>query len=118
MTSNKLIRETTGNNTIDYCYSLDKLVGFRYNNNVTYIYERNILGDVVRIYDLSNSNLVAEYDYDSWGNVTVTNFTSDNIGTINNVSEKTLGKMFAVSFLYLVPFTAFNSAFTILNMKG
>ena len=41
MTSNKLIRETTGNNTIDYCYSLDKLVGFRYNNNVTYIYERN-----------------------------------------------------------------------------
>ena len=39
-------------------------------------------------------------------------------GTINNVSEKTLGKMFALSFLYSAPFTAFNSAFTILNMKG
>ena len=39
-------------------------------------------------------------------------------GTINSVSEKTLGKMFALSFLYSVPFTAFNSAFTILNMKG
>lgn len=36
---------------------------------------------------------------------------------INNVSEKTLGKMFGLNFLYSTPFTAFNSAFTILNMR-
>ena len=39
-------------------------------------------------------------------------------GTINNVSEKTLEKMFALNFLYSLPFTAINSAFTILNMRG
>ena len=39
-------------------------------------------------------------------------------GTINNVSDKTLRKMFTLSFLYSAPFTTFNTAFTILNMKG
>ena len=39
-------------------------------------------------------------------------------GTINNVSEKTIGKMFALNFLYSLPFTTINSAFTILNMRG
>lgn len=38
-------------------------------------------------------------------------------GTINNVSRKTLSKMFTLNFLYSLPFTTFNTAFSILNMR-
>ena len=36
----------------------------------TYYFHRNLLGDVVGIYDTS-SNLVAKYLYDAWGNCTI-----------------------------------------------
>ena len=39
-------------------------------------------------------------------------------GTINNVSGKTIGKMFALNFIYSLPFTTINSVITVLNSKG
>ena len=45
-------------------------------NTNTYYFERNILGDVLGIYDL-NGNLKVKYLYDAYGNCTVSNETTD-----------------------------------------
>ena len=47
-----------------------------------YLFTKNLQGDIVGIYD-ENATLVASYVYDAWGNHTVTNYTSENIGNIN-----------------------------------
>ena len=44
------------------------LVGFN-DGTKTYIYTRNLQGDIVSITDTSNGNIVAQYTYDSWGNI-------------------------------------------------
>jgi len=43
------------------------LLGFDY-NNIRYYYIKNALDDIVGIVD-SNDNIVAKYEYDSWGNI-------------------------------------------------
>ena len=52
-----------------------------------YLFTKNLQGDIIGIYGwdegISDYNCVAKYDYDAWGNHTVTNYTSDNIGDIN-----------------------------------
>ena len=52
---------------IYYLYGIEGIAGMVYNGQY-YIYEKNILGDVIGIYD-SNRVKVATYDYDAWGNV-------------------------------------------------
>lgn len=47
-----------------------------------YLFTKNLQGDILNIYDVNGTN-VASYTYDAWGNHTVTNYTSDNIGNIN-----------------------------------
>ena len=50
----------------------------------TYYFQRNLLGDVVAIYDTSG-NLVVKYLYDAWGRCLITSDTSNcNIATINS----------------------------------
>lgn len=80
--NNKIIAEKSAGKEIIYRYSSDKLIGFAF-NGVEYIYERNIQGDVLRIYRKDNLTLVAEYQYDAYGNHKVINHTEDNIGDIN-----------------------------------
>ena len=63
-------------------YAMEKLVGFEYNGD-RYFYERNIQGDILRIYKTEDFSLVAEYHYDAWGNHTVVNYNDDSIGSIN-----------------------------------
>ena len=49
---------------------MNKLVGFHYNNHVVskeYLYQRNIQGDILGIYD-DEGNQVGEYAYDGYGN--------------------------------------------------
>ena len=49
---------------------MNKLVGFNYNDNVVskeYLYQRNIQGDIIGIYD-DEGNQVGEYAYDGYGN--------------------------------------------------
>ena len=56
--------------TFIFRYVLNKLVGFNYNDNVTskeYLYQRNIQGDIIGIYD-DEGNQVGEYAYDGYGN--------------------------------------------------
>ena len=80
--NNKILAEQSDDKKIIYHYSSDKLIGFAF-NGVEYIYERNIQGDVLRIYRKDNLTLVAEYQYDAYGNHKVINHTGDNIGDIN-----------------------------------
>ena len=42
-------------------------IGFKHNSNY-YLYEKNLMGDIVGIYDKSGTK-VASYVYDAWGNV-------------------------------------------------
>lgn len=80
--NNKILAEKSEVKEIVYRYSFDKLIGFAF-NDVEYIYERNIQGDILRIYREDNLTLVAEYHYDAYGNHEVINYTDDTIGDIN-----------------------------------
>lgn len=62
----KLIRQIGGFGTIDFIYGAGGVIGFKF-NNTTYIYRRNLMGDVTHIYT-TNGTLVARYVYDAWGN--------------------------------------------------
>lgn len=63
-----LVVEKTDDYVIYFIRSVDdKLIGFKYNNNI-YYYIRNMQDDVISIVD-SNYNIVVNYSYDSWGNI-------------------------------------------------
>ena len=63
----KILKETTGSNTITYYYGTGIApVGFNY-NGTDYYFRKNIQGDVVAIYD-TEGDIVANYVYDAWGN--------------------------------------------------
>lgn len=63
-----IIFEQTGTNVIYYLRdSNSKLIGLKYNNSL-YYYLKNAQDDILGLLD-SNYNLVAEYLYDSWGNI-------------------------------------------------
>ena len=76
----RILQEQHNSFVINYLYSLNNLFGFIY-NNVTYIYERNIFGDIVRIYN-TNGDIVGEYIYDAFGNGTII-CDVDGIATLN-----------------------------------
>ena len=63
----QLQAEERGDEFIYYLYGIEGIAGMIYDGQY-YIYEKNILGDVIGIYD-SNRVKVATYDYDAWGNV-------------------------------------------------
>ena len=66
----QVIRQCDGTNTLDFTWDADgRPVGFTH-NGTPYFYLLNLLGDVVAIVD-ADGNIVAEYTYDAWGNVTV-----------------------------------------------
>ena len=80
--NNKILAERSDGKEIVYRYSSDKLIGFAF-NDVEYIYERNIQGDVLRIYRKDSLSLAAEYHYDAYGNHEVINHTEEKIGDVN-----------------------------------
>ena len=58
---------------IVYLYDENAVIGMVYTNSDgtnTYYFHRNLLGDIIGIYD-TNGNKVAEYKYDAWGNCTI-----------------------------------------------
>ncbi len=77
----KLTGQTWQGNTLYFYYDKDgNPIGFDYNNN-HYYYITNLQGDIIAILDV-NGNLVAEYEYDSWGNCTIP-FDTNDIADIN-----------------------------------
>ena len=82
VSGDRILHETTNNETIYYEYDgTGKVRGFVLNGN-RYTYVKNGLNDIIGILD-SSANLVATYKYDAWGNVSVTNLTSSDIGDKN-----------------------------------
>ena len=63
-----------------YLYGIDGIAGFRY-NNTTYLFRKNIQGDVTHIYTESGT-LVGQYAYDAWGNCAILQDTNG-IATLN-----------------------------------
>ncbi len=78
----KLLRQKTGNDTIDFIYGRDGVIGFTL-NNVPYLYRKNLFGDVVEIYDQSG-NAVGKYSYTAFGECDVV-LDTDGIATSNPI---------------------------------
>ena len=75
-----IVYEKTNDNIIYYIRDgAGELIGFNYNNNI-YYYIKNILSDIIGILD-SNYNIVAKYQYDSFGNIVSITDNNDNIIT-------------------------------------
>ena len=64
---NTLVAEQRNGSWIYYLYGVDGVAGFRY-NGVTYLYRKNIQGDITHIYT-EDGQQVAHYAYDAFGNV-------------------------------------------------
>ena len=75
-------RRTTDNTSswLYYLYGVDGIAGFRY-NNTTYLFRKNIQGDVTHVYTESGT-LVGQYAYDAWGNCAILQDTNG-IATLN-----------------------------------
>ena len=75
----RIVSETWGNHTIFYVYDENgSIAGMRYRTSSyaegvfhEYLFEKNLQGDVVAIYNASGTKLVS-YTYDAWGKVTTT----------------------------------------------
>ena len=76
-----IIFEKTGENVLYYLYNdTSDLLGLNY-NGVIYYYIKNYQNDIIGILD-SNYNIVAKYEYDSFGNII--NITDENNNDISN----------------------------------
>jgi len=83
---NKVLSQNDGENVLTFHYGADGLTGFNIKNLQTnieqeYIYQKNIQGDITKIFDLEGNNIV-QYLYDSWGNCEITQDTNG-IGELN-----------------------------------
>jgi len=77
----RLIAEKWSNNTvIYYVYNANGIAGFVY-NGTPYVYQKNIFGDVVAIYDNTGTK-VAGYRYNAFGE----NFIYYQVGTIGELN--------------------------------
>ena len=66
-------------NTIKFIYDESGMIGFEYSNGtneIVYYYQRNLLGDVIAIYNTSGAKVV-EYAYDAYGNCTIKSTTTN-----------------------------------------
>ena len=88
--ANKIIYEKRNQNVIFYIYSSENdLLGLTYNNN-TYFYVKNLQGDIIKLVDYNN-NIIATYEYDSWGNIisikdSLENDVSNDLTHIGNIN--------------------------------
>lgn len=77
----KIVAETTEDTTIWYIYDEnDLIIGFEYEEQ-TYYFEKNVQGDIVKIYDESG-NVVSEYIYDAWGSI-VAVYGDESVAQVN-----------------------------------
>ena len=74
---NRLIQQSNG---LEFFYDTIGLLGFSYNGNY-YYYRMDVQGNVIAILD-SNGNVVVQYEYDAWGNHTLSGSNLE-LGKIN-----------------------------------
>ena len=84
----KHILEVTSTREIIYLYDESGMIGFTYSlNGATpqiYYYRRNLLGDVIGIYNTSGTKVV-EYAYDAWGNCTIVYSSNNTLANDNPI---------------------------------
>ena len=84
---NNLIRETksgASSYTKTFLYNSQGIIGFVY-NGTTYMYRKNLFGDIVAIYQ--GATKVAEYAYDAWGNQKVMNGNSIEVTDLTHIAH-------------------------------
>ena len=75
MDGGQILAEARGNLVLRYLYDDSGApIGMRM-NGVTYLYEKNLQGDIVGIYNTAGTR-VARYGYDAWGNVVSGSYSS------------------------------------------
>ncbi|MDL2328052.1 RHS repeat-associated core domain-containing protein [Ruminococcaceae bacterium OttesenSCG-928-A11] len=73
-----IMSQKTGNQVLNYYYdSAGKVVSIGYKSTLTaaevfYFVSRNNQGDIIALYNSSNSTLVGTYSYDAWGRILAT----------------------------------------------
>ena len=78
-TTKTLYNVGTSTEKIVFLYDESGIVGMEYsvgNDMNIYYFQRNLQGDVVGIFDTAGG-LVAKYDYDAWGNCTISSETTN-----------------------------------------
>ena len=78
--------EMGSSDSIVYLYDENNIIGIvytSYGETNTYYFQRNLLGDVIGIYD-TNGTKVGGYAYDAWGNCTIT-LNTNGIATRNPI---------------------------------
>ena len=86
----RILSEAYGDKLILYIYDeAGSIIGMAYRDSTyardtfdTYLFIKNLQGDITGIYNESGT-YVAGYTYNAWGECTVSNHTSDNIGDLN-----------------------------------
>ena len=80
----KILVEKINNGTtekvLNYLYLGENVIGFVY-NNAYYHFQKNLQNDIIAIYNESGIK-VAAYEYDAWGNHTIT-LDTNSIGSLN-----------------------------------
>ncbi|MCL1972473.1 MAG: hypothetical protein FWG57_05740 [Endomicrobia bacterium] len=82
---NKLLRQSDGENTLEFIYDGSGLSGVKC-GNTQYVYRKNIQGDITHIFDI-NGDLTACYKYDAWGNHTVVDSEGNPITSENHIGN-------------------------------
>ena len=92
-----IIFEQTNDNMIYYIYDASgNVIGLKYNDDI-YYYEKNIQNDITGIMD-DSFNMLATYEYDSWGNILSIKDTNGN--TITDSSNIALVNPFRYRSCY------------------
>ena len=74
------INSGTTEKVLNYLYLGENVIGFVY-NNAYYHFQKNLQNDIIAIYNESGIK-VAAYEYDAWGNHTIT-LDTNSIGSLN-----------------------------------
>ena len=87
LSGSKILRqEDSSGNCIDFIYGAGGVVGFRFNDK-TYLYKKNILGDIIGILDDESRTEIVKYNYNAWGKCEKTLILS-NIGEYIEIDTK------------------------------
>lgn len=87
LSGSKILRqEDSSGNCIDFIYGAGGVVGFRFNDK-TYLYKKNILGDIIGILDDESRTEIVKYIYNAWGKCEKTLILS-NIGEHIEIDTK------------------------------
>jgi len=80
----KLVSQTDGTDVLYFLYdSSDSPIGFVLNDSETYLYIKNLQGDITGIAD-ENGAIIVNYTYDEWGKLlSTTGSEADTIGLMN-----------------------------------